>query len=193
MPRSIIRPARHKVLFAESSDRVVSLCENAVRTGWILSDLRAFLRPHGEGSFLKWASSRFEISTTHAAHLMALSRHFARDLVDKRNRERLSISVPGLNPTALGQHLRNQVTECQPKSLSQLFREVGILPALPDRNGHRVNPTIQLRQIESLLEQFGKKAVGVNPDSIPALKREELLWKLKPIISFYSKLKALDP
>jgi hypothetical protein len=181
---------KHAVLFRQASDGVVSTIENSIRLGWYLSDLRSFMRP-GPG-FITWAAKRFELSTTHCAHLMALSKHFCRDLVDQKTREKLSIRVPGLNPT-VGVHLRNQIVEAAPKSLNELFRATGILPTLPGRNGNGAGPTTHLRQLESLLQQFSKKIPGVDPDSIPASKREQLLTELKPVIGFYTRLRALDP
>jgi hypothetical protein len=189
---------RAETLKRQASTAIVDLAETAIRTGFYLSDAKTYIA--GERGFVKWIESNFSLSYARAAQLKRLSKFFARDLIDLKQREKLGISPRGLEGVISGEHLRNQIKSIGPKSLSDLFRICDILPPLAiqaptNRNGngdHPASPAPRLQKFEILLAEIEKKAKAINPDRLTLQQRQTLLSKLKPMIAFYSTLKNFE-
>jgi len=110
---------RAETLKRQASTAIVDLAETAVRTGFYLSDAKTYIA--GERGFVRWVEQNFQLSYVRATQLKRLSKYFARDLIDLKQREKLGISPKGLDGV-VGEHLRNQIKSIGPKSLSDLFR-----------------------------------------------------------------------
>jgi len=180
---------RHETLFRAASSEILNCLENAVRCGFYLQDARAELA--ADGKFVQWIESNFPISYARANQLRRLSGHFSRDLVDAQQRQRLGITPKGLD-SAIGPHVRNQITSTGAKSLSDLFRLTGILPplSLPDTNGNGKHPgSSKFVQFESLLDTLETRAKHLKVDRLSSDQREKLLCRLRPIVNFYATLR----
>src|SRR5258707_5341707 len=115
--------SKQQSLARQVSSGLVDLLENAIRTGFYFDDAKTYLS--AEGKFVQWVAANFDVSYVWLSQLRRLSKHFARDLVDSQQRARLGICPQGLD-TAIGPHVRNQVTSTNAKSLRDLFRLTGI-------------------------------------------------------------------
>jgi hypothetical protein len=125
--------ARHEALKRTVATNVMDLLETTIRAGWYFDDAFAYLVSQRE--FANWVKCRFQVSLCWIARLRRLGRHFARDLVDTQQRQRLGIHPPALENAPCGIHLRNQLSGVGASSINELLRLCGILPA-----NHRESP-----------------------------------------------------
>jgi hypothetical protein len=156
---------------------VVDLLENSIRVGFYLSDAKSYLA--GDGKFIQWVEQHCKMSYARANQLHRLSKHFSRDLVDSQQRERLGITPTGLD-VAIGQHVRNQISATGAKSLSDLFRCVGILPPLAIHDGtgslrsNSARTTTMSAEVKLLIRQFSSPARATRGPGFSSIRRSAL-------------------
>jgi hypothetical protein len=181
--------ARHDVLSRAASSAVLDLCENCVRIGWYASDAKSYLV--AEGKFASWVKAHFSISYVWLNRLRRLSTHFSRDLIDSRQRAKLGINPEGL-AAGIGPHLRNQLSGLAPRSLCDLLRVVGILPALPApagaANGAQAGNEGRVAQILASAKVLQKRINQLSPHIVSPKQRECLLSALRPLAIYFGEL-----
>jgi hypothetical protein len=183
--------SRAETLQRQAPTTIIDLAETAVRTGFYLQDAKSFVA--GEGQYMKWVESNFSLSYARASQLKRLGKFFARDIVDQKQREKLGIFPKGLDGVVCAEHLRNQIKNVSPKSLSDLFRTVGILPPLALHDGTGTNGNAhanssRFKEFEGALRTLEKKMDKLNPARLSAADRDKLIARLKPLATLYSTL-----
>lgn len=176
---------RHKNLSITVSTNLVDTIENSIRLGWYLDDVKSFLAP--EGKFTAWVQANFKSSFAWLYQMRKLSSRFARDLVDSQQRERLGIKVRGLD-SAIGPHLRTQIKDAAPTSLSALLRTTGVLPALPAPDmGNEKMAASSKTAIDRAIQAAQRLQMQLNrtdPVRLSQAQRDKLSATLRPIIAY---------
>jgi hypothetical protein len=177
---------RHETLSRTAANTIIDAIENSIRCGFYLADLKSLIPP---GRFTNWVEENFTCSYAWANQLRRLARHFCRDLADQKQREKLNIHVPGLSG-AVGPHLRTQIAEAGCKSLNELFRTVGLLPAPVQHSSNgNASPELSLKLDLARLTPFvGRLQKRLDklppPQELSDTQRESLHTLLSPIVAY---------
>jgi hypothetical protein len=184
---------RHQTLSRTLAENVIDSAEVLVRTGWALADARSYLAQ--AGAVGKWEQTHFpQVSRAWLARLHRLSSAFARDLPDTQQRQRLGIVVEGLPAVTTSVHLRSQLVQVAPKSVNELFRLTGVLPATPSKtaNSKKVRisgstppgtKNVHWEAID-LAEQLQIKLNQLDPITMGEPPRAELCRVLRPLLTY---------
>jgi hypothetical protein len=123
----------HERLTHDAASSVVSLLTAKVRLGMMLADARELL--DGRRGFCLWAEQHVNLSLNSIYSLLKLSRFFARDLEALQLRCSLGLATDGL-AFLPGEPLHTQVIRSGAKSLTSLYKTIGVLENVP-RHRHR--------------------------------------------------------
>jgi hypothetical protein len=183
---------KHQSLTRTVATSILDAMENAVRLGFYLCDIKSLLPT---GSFGKWVSDNLAISGPWASQLRRLSAHFARDLVDLQQRERLGIVIEGLD-AAVGLHLRNQIRETGAGSVKELLRLTHVIPPQPYRLLHHRNGEGGLlsdkerKMLFSTLQSVQTSLNALDPGRLSLDERKELVAALRGLVTYYEAVRG---
>lgn len=118
----------HQALALSAASSVVSLLVAKVRLSFLLNDAQELLGTRG--GFCEWASAHVALSLNSIYAIRKLSRFFSRDLECLALRKSFGLPTAGIEFLP-GEPLSVQVTKSGAKSLSSLFRTIGVLDDCP--------------------------------------------------------------
>ena len=192
--------ARHESLKRTVATNVVDLLETTIRAGWYFDDAFAYLVSQRE--FANWVKCRFKVSLCWIARLRRLGRHFARDLVDTQQRQRLGIHPPALKDVPCGIHLRNQLASVGAGSINELLRVCGILPANHHESSRELGngqapsssssqaELVAIKRLRVSLQKSTQLCERLNLRSLDLSMKSSLELELRGIVRFYSELRS---
>jgi hypothetical protein len=115
---------RHDALATDCVRRFIDVCENAIRSGWLIADARDIVVADG-GRWGEWVSKNLNISLDRARRLRRLSGFFYPDLSEHQRRRLSGLPTSGSRGD-IGLHLRTQISDSGAKSANALWRLCGL-------------------------------------------------------------------
>jgi hypothetical protein len=154
----------HERLTHDAASSVVSLLTAKVRLGMMLADARELL--DGRRGFCLWSEQHVNLSLNSIYSLLKLSRFFARDLEALQLRRSLGLATEGLAYLP-GEPLHTQVIRSGAKSLTSLYKTIGVLENVP-RHRHRraVEPSPADVSVEANEGELVDDRTALNGDQV---------------------------